>query len=141
MVEFALVAPMFFLLAFGIIDFGRLFFSQMTLQHAMREAGRFGVTGRQLEDPNNPGTLLSRLDSIIAVARSKAVGLDVTNIRVTSSTTGTNQNAGGPGDTMTVALTTQLRLITPIIGQFFCPQGTYVFTTSATFRNEPFPVN
>src|SRR5437899_784452 len=45
-VEFALVAPLFLLLVFGILDFGRLFYVQETLQHALREAGRFAVTGQ-----------------------------------------------------------------------------------------------
>ncbi len=40
MVEFALVAPLFFVLMFGIMDFGRLFFTEETLQYAVREAGR-----------------------------------------------------------------------------------------------------
>ena len=139
LVEFALVVPVFLLLMFGIIDFGRLFFSQMTLQHAMREAGRFGVTGRHLDDPNNPGTQLSRVNSIITTARNAASGLDITNIRVTSSSTGTNQNAGGPSDTMTVSITSRLRLITPMIGRYFGTNGVYTFTASTTFQNERFP--
>ena len=139
MVEFALVVPLFFLLIFGIIDFGRLFFNQMTLQHAMREAGRFGVTGRQLDNP--AGGQFSRVESIKTKARNAASGLDITSIRVTSSSTGTNESAGAPGDTMTVAITSQLHLITPLIGRYFGPQGIYTFTASTTFRNERFPTN
>ena len=40
MVEFALVLPLFILLTFGILDFGRLFWTQETLSYALREAGR-----------------------------------------------------------------------------------------------------
>ena len=35
MVEFILVAPLYFLLTFGVMDFGRMFFVQMNLQQAV----------------------------------------------------------------------------------------------------------
>lgn len=138
LVEFALVAMMFFVLVFGIIDFGRLFFVQMTVQHALREAGRFAVTGNHLPDPNDPSRQLSRVNSIMEVARQAAAGIDISSIQITSARGGTG-NAGGPGDTVTVSLTTDLRLFTPLIAQFVAPSGVYSFTASTTFRNEPFP--
>jgi hypothetical protein len=46
MVEFALVAGIFFLVVFGIIDFARLFQSWVTVQHAAREGARYALTGR-----------------------------------------------------------------------------------------------
>jgi len=45
-VEFALVAMVFFMLVFGIIDFSRFFHSWVTVQHAAREGARYGITGR-----------------------------------------------------------------------------------------------
>ena len=42
-VEFALVAMVFFMLIFGIIDFSRFFHSWVTVQHAAREGARFGA--------------------------------------------------------------------------------------------------
>src|SRR5580698_3843174 len=60
MVEFALVAPLFFLLVFGITDFSRLFFTQETLQYAVREAGRYAVTGQHATGSN--GNTMSRVD-------------------------------------------------------------------------------
>src|ERR1039457_4199570 len=67
MLEFALVAPLFFLLVFGIMDYGRLFYEQETLQYAMRQAGRFAVTGQ------NSGT--NRVSAIIQVAKNASAGL------------------------------------------------------------------
>jgi Flp pilus assembly protein TadG len=136
LVEFAVVAPLFFLLIMGIVDFGRLFYVQATLQHAMREAGRFAVTGNHLPDPQNPGQNLSRMNSIIEVTRKAAAGLDVSNIQV-SSQNGGGGSAGGPGDTVTVSMQCGVHLITPIVAQFF-PAGTYTFRVSTSFRNEPF---
>ena len=140
LVEFALVAPLFFLLVFGITDFGRLFFTQETLQFALREAGRYAVTGQQMADSSNPGHYLSRLESIRAVAMQKAIGLisDENNIQVSSPQGGVAVPTGGPGQTVIISLTTNLQLITPMIGRFFGPNQTYTFTVSTTFRNEPF---
>jgi Flp pilus assembly protein TadG len=43
MVEFALVAPMFFLLLFGIVEAGRFIFYYETLSHATREGARYAI--------------------------------------------------------------------------------------------------
>lgn len=140
LVEFALVAPLFFLLVFGITDFGRLFFTQETLQFALREAGRYAVTGQHAPDPAHPGSNLSRVDSIKAVAQQKAIGMitDPNAIVISSPQGGLATPAGGPGQTVVISLTTNLHLITPMIGRFFGPSQTYTFTVSTTFRNEPF---
>ena len=58
-VEFALVLPLFVLLLFGIIDFGRYFFVQHTVQFATREGTRLALVGG-----TRWGTM-SRIDSII----------------------------------------------------------------------------
>ena len=143
LVEFAMVAPMFFLLVFGITDFGRLFFTQVTLQHALREAGRYAVTGQHQKDPNNPANLLSREQSIRNIAQQYAAGLlpDASSIDIAAYDSQGNLDtahvAGLPGETVVVSLTTHLTLITPIIGRYF-PNGVYTFTVSTSFKNEPF---
>lgn len=135
LVEFALVAPIFFLLVMGIFDFGRLFFTQMTLQNALRQAGRFAVTGNHLTD--SQGQTLSRIDSILQTAQKSAVGLPVSNVQISSLQGGTG-SAGGPGDTVTISLIYDMKLITPIVGQFF-NNGSYHLVVSTSFKNEPFP--
>ena len=132
LVEFALVAPVFFLMVFGILDFGRLFFWQETLQYALRQAGRYAVTGQHQINGTNT---VPRVQSIINVAQQYAAGIPLTGIQVSS--VGSNNFAGYPGDEMTISLVTPLHLITPGIAAFF-PNGIYTFTTSVTFRNEPF---
>lgn len=137
LLETALVAILFFLLVFGMLDFGRMFFVQMTLQNAVREAGRFASTGNHLPDPKHPGNYLSRVNSIIATATQAALGTDVSGIQITSAQGGKG-DPGGPGDVVTISITTNLKLISPIIASFF-PGGKYTFTSSVTFKNEPFP--
>jgi Flp pilus assembly protein TadG len=52
-VEFALVAPVFFLLVFGMIEYGRMVMVQQLLTNASREGARLGVidgaTGAQVQ--------------------------------------------------------------------------------------------
>jgi Flp pilus assembly protein TadG len=43
MVEFALVAPLFFILLMGVFDFGRAIFYYNQLAHAAREAARYAI--------------------------------------------------------------------------------------------------
>jgi len=151
MVEFAFVVPLFFLLIFGIIDFGRLFFTQMTLQNALRQAGRYAVTGNHItnlgENPGDPPQTLSRVQSIKQIAQKAALGIPISNIQISSQSaadfaSGTSNgtvsdSAGGPGSVVTVSLSYDLKFITPIIGQFF-KNGTYHFSVSTSFKNEPF---
>jgi Flp pilus assembly protein TadG len=136
MTEFILVAPLYFLLTFAVIDFGRMFFVQMNVQQAVQEAARYASTGQHLPNPNNAGQTLSRIASITQQVEQAAIGANITNVQV-SSLAGGAGSAGGPGDTVTVSVTTNLALMTPIVARFF-PNGVYTFTSSATFRNEPF---
>jgi Flp pilus assembly protein TadG len=138
MAEFALVVPLLLLLMCSVFDFSRMFFVQINLQDAVDEASRFASTGNTL--PNPKGGQLSRVDSIIqTVQRAAWPGANLTNIQI-SSLQGGKGSPGGPGDTVTISLTTNLKLMTPIVAQFF-PGGTYTFTSSSTFKNEPFPPN
>ena len=136
MTEFAMIAPLYLLLIFAVMDFGRMFLVQMNLQQAVQEAARFASTGNHLSDPKNPGQSLSRVNSIIQKAQQVSGGADLTNIQI-SSLKGGAGSAGGPGDTVTVSLTSNLKLRTPMVAHFF-PSGVYTFISSATFKNEPF---
>lgn len=137
LVEFALVSMVFIFFVFALVDFGRLFFVKMEVESAIQEAARYGSTGNHLPDPNNPGNNLSRMASIIATLQNNVVGAQLTNIQITSLAGGAN-NAGGPGDTMTLAATVNLPLMTPVIAVLF-PNGKYSFTASVTVMNEHFP--
>jgi Flp pilus assembly protein TadG len=130
MVEFAVVAPLFFLLVFGITDFGLLFFKQETLQYAIREAGRYAVTGRSISGE-------SREDSIRDVVIQKAAGIPIVRSDIIIVSGGVTNSAGGPRQMMTVSLQATHTFITPMIGKFF-PSGKYTFTVQTTFMNEPF---
>ncbi|HEV8111491.1 MAG TPA: TadE family protein [Planctomycetota bacterium] len=137
LVETALALPIFLLLLFGIVDLGRVLFAHMTLQHAVREAGRFAVTGRALPgmDGEHP-----RYDSIAKVVVQDSLPFELTasDVQISSARGGIG-NPGGPGDRVTIALAYPVHLITPLIGRFFGPSQEFVVRVSTTFRNEPFP--
>jgi Flp pilus assembly protein TadG len=137
MVEFLLVAPLFFFLTFAVFDFGHLFLVVMEVENAVQEAGRFASTGNHLPDPKNPGQYLSRVNSIIATLQQATFGTQIASTQI-SSLRGGQGSAGGPGDTVTVSVTTNLKLMTPIIARGFS-NGMYTFTSSTSFKNEPFP--
>jgi Flp pilus assembly protein TadG len=44
LVEFAIVLPLLLLVAFGVLDLGRVFHSAITITNAAREGARYGMT-------------------------------------------------------------------------------------------------
>lgn len=143
MAEFAIVASLFFLLLFAAIDYGWLMFAQMNVQQAVQDGGRYASTGNHLPNPSDPNQNLSRIQSIIDTIQSEVnvPGVNAQNLQVSSvsSATGvtTNGSPGGPGDTVTVTLVTSLPVLTPMVASLFSG-GVYTFTSSASFKNEPF---
>lgn len=137
-IEFALVVPMFVLVMCASVDLARLFYVQTTLQNAVRQGGRYASTGNHQPDPLHPGLNLSRVNSIKLVAQQAAMGLDVSSVQI-SSVSGGAGSAGGPGDTVTLRLTSNVNLVTPIIAHYFA-HGIAV-SVSVSFKNEPFPPN
>src|ERR1700744_4550566 len=67
--ELAVVMPLFLLLMCGVIDLSRIFYAQTTLQNAVRQGGRYPMTGNHQPDPVHQGQTLSRVNSIIAIAQ------------------------------------------------------------------------
>jgi Flp pilus assembly protein TadG len=127
----------FFLLAFAIIDFSWLMFSQMNIQDAVREAGRYASTGNHI--PNPAGGTYSRIQSITQILDATAIQGNVNNCAVAiSSAVGGVGSAGGPGDTVTITATCSIPLLTPGLN-WFPGNHKFNFTASATFVNEPFP--
>jgi Flp pilus assembly protein TadG len=131
------VFPLFVLMMCAVVDMSRLLYMETTLQNAVRVGARYAITGNHQPDPLHSGQTLSRVDSITLVAQQAAIGLNVSNIQI-SSVAGGSGSAGGPGDTVTVALTSNVKLLTPIIAHFFT-NGALSFTVSSTYKNEYFP--
>jgi Flp pilus assembly protein TadG len=140
LVEFAFAFLVFIFVGFAVIDFGHVFFVKTAVQNALQEAARYGSTGNHLPDPANPGNTLSRIASIENTLQNDAMGVNITNISISSvnlAGVSDSTSAGGPGSSLTVSVTVNVPLWTPVIAQLF-PNGQYTFASSVTIMNEPF---
>ena len=147
LIEFALILPLFLLLVLGIVDFGRYFFVQHTIQFATREGMRLALVGRRL--PDGGGNPMTREASIIQTIRENAgmaVNPSSLSIYIYPIATGYSDpgnwetlppNAGDPGAYMRVKTRYIFRFVTPLIGKFF-PSGQKVVEAQGTYRNELF---
>jgi Flp pilus assembly protein TadG len=137
--EFAMVAMTFFLLTFAVVDFSWMMFTQMNVQDAVREAGRYASTGNHLpsSNPTTPGATLSRVASITQIVSQSAAGANCTPS--VSSVSGGVGSAGAPGDVVTITAVCNIPLISGIAGGLAGNSNLFHFTVSSTFKNEPFP--
>lgn len=121
MVEFALVAPMFFLLLFGIVEAGRFIFYYETLSHATREGARYAIVNgaNTLGCPSGPAAPGSSAcdtagNNVVTRVRESAYGLAGTSVTVDRcwwyaacdfGTHGDGDNARGATVTVTATYT------------------------------------
>ena len=141
LVEFALVAPLFFLALVGMLDFGRFVAATETVNSSAREGARFGSA---IADSESVIPQYVDCDGIIAAATGVVGVIPVTTANVTISydegpSTATYQScpAGGPvpsgatvtsGDRILVTVSADLDLLTPVISNFF--GGTVTITST-----------
>jgi Flp pilus assembly protein TadG len=144
-VEFALIAPVLFLVMCAAFDLGLTMWVNMTMQYAVREGARYAVTGQDNLDPNTSDQ--QRYLAIIQEIKNSSMGLyNMVNPSYTVTINGTaqsysNQSSystgmfGNPGDIIVLQLNCTWPLLTPLIQPFFT-NGTYSFSVAATMRNE-----
>jgi Flp pilus assembly protein TadG len=103
-VEFALLAPLFLLLVFGIVDVGHAWYMKQVISNASREAARYATkyhtdgSGVQIKP-------VALSPSIVSWTSSKYASLlpDDANFNVTPS--GPGYTSGTPGDDLSVDVT------------------------------------
>lgn len=109
LVEFALAFPIFILLIFGLIDLGRAVFVSNSLAEAAREGARYGsVQARAWDDARRTDVEDWILDQLQGVPDATAE-VDCTPTRPGFGCT--------VDDVLEVSVSTELDMITPIIGQ------------------------
>jgi len=140
LLEIALCLSLLMLLVMGTMDVGYLFSTKLTLQNAVRQAGRYAITGQCIT--GSDGTCSeSRYNSVIQTAKDASLGLLTTSeitLACGDNGGGCPNSAGGPGDTVTITVTYPYHFMTAEIAAFF-PHNFYTITVSATFTNEMFP--
>ena len=130
-VEFLFALPMVLFLLSGIFEFGRHYYTRLTLRHAVGEAARFAVTGNVLPDPQT-GDPMTRSQSIVQtiVDRAGDLNVSVSNLAITPA------NGGGPGEVVTITATYRYTFVLTPIARLFGP-GYVDFSVSTTMMNEP----
>jgi len=143
MVEMAFALSVFLTLLMATVDFGWMFSNKLTLQNAVRQAGRYAITGQCIE--SNGSCSETRFNSIEQILENYSLGLvnsnnlsSVVSITCTSQGGGCPNGAGGPGDIVTITVTYPYQFVTPAIAAFFTNHS-YTIKVSAAFTNEPFP--
>lgn len=144
-VEFAIVATLLFSVLLAIVDFGQLFWTNLTMQHAVREGVRYAVTGQSGLAPV-PSSANARCDAAVAKIREQAMGLyERTGASATFKTVasdGTIRTLGagscyGASQIIIVQVNAAAALWTPFLAPLF-RDGEYRFTVSTTMKNEAF---
>ena len=100
LIEFALILPLFLLLLFGMIDFGRAYSASVTLTNAAREGARYGVI-----QPTNTSGIISRV-------QTTAGPYNDSNLGVTPSCSPSCSS----GNDVIVLTNYQFSFITPLAG-------------------------
>lgn len=145
MVEFALVAPLLFLLIMAIMDLSMLLWVNLTMQHAVREAGRYALTMRN-DGYTSAG---ARQMQVVQVIKENSMGMyDQLKPHIKITLNGTPHDYGGAdasgfssdmfgssGDMAVMQLDCTWRLMTPLMRPFFSG-GEYKFSVATVFNNE-----
>lgn len=147
-VEFALLAPLYFLLVLGVVEFAIMFWVDLTMQYAVREGARYAITGQSDLDPNASNQ--QRYLAIIQSIKDNSVGLyDQVHPVIATSINGgplqtygsaalySNGMFGGPGDIVMLQLNCYWPIMTPLIAPYFSA-GNFNFSVAATMRNEAY---
>ncbi|HEY1961631.1 MAG TPA: TadE/TadG family type IV pilus assembly protein [Rhizomicrobium sp.] len=156
MVEFSLIAIPFFMLLFGILEAGLIFFGNCILETATEDAARLIRTG-QAQAANMTATqfhdyICGKVTPILSCSSNLQVDVEAYSgfggMSIPSPIDGTghlnaalnNYNVGGSGSIVLVRTFYTWDIITPLLRPFFAnlSGGQRLLTSAATFRNEPF---
>jgi hypothetical protein len=142
MIEAALILPMLLLLTMSIADFGTLFYVHLALENGVSQATRYAVTGQLMDDPLNPGTKLSRQDSIKLAMREATPSLTINDSNFIFTHCTPNGGActwsggsGGPGDIGKVEIGYTWTFVNPLLWPFFT-NGQITLAADSAMKNE-----
>lgn len=112
LVEFALVLPIFLVLLFGLVDFGRAFHTWLLVTNAAREGARVGAVRGNTNDIN------TRINGSIGSLDTGALSIDLDNVQ------------GTRGEAVSVHLEYDFEWVTPLGA--FLPGGLADITIEST---------
>lgn len=84
-IEFAVVSGVFFMMMFGIIEYGMIMLTKVAIESATNQVGRSASIGSVAAGCANPNSLLARVCTIKQIVDTKAAGLvDPQSVSVTA---------------------------------------------------------
>ncbi len=117
MVEFALILPVFLLILCGIIDFGWLFYNQLSLNNACREGARYAVVNTA-EDANTQAIINHIENTTTTVFANNGVDIEVAY---------SSPNDPTSGD-ITVTMEAEISFFTPVLSTVLGKEKTITST-------------
>ena len=140
LVEAALITPLLLFLTISVVDFGLLFYAYRALENGVSQATRFAVTGNLIDDPANPGTPLSRTDSIKLAMRQSTPTLTIPDAAFTFNHMAPGGAAwvagtGGPGEVEKVTVGYTWKFFNPMLWPFFA-NGQITLKVDSAMKNE-----
>ncbi len=157
-VEFALVAPVIFLLLFGVLELGLFVLSDLQLAEATRHAARKVRTG-QIQTASDPaaafqdalceklGTLVSCNGALYRIRTFPAMTSGDLPQKLGNLTQAsldeTGYRASAPKEVVFLRVFHEYSFATPLIGKLMTPgsdagEATTALVSTQVFRNEPF---
>lgn len=151
-IEFAIVAPVLFLIIFGTLEFALIMHVSSVVEHAVHEGARFGITGNDYD--NVSGQDMDRT-AFIRYAIEQRIGhwlfepeMLTINTRVLNSIQGItldgtiDENKGyGNGDqTVIYKVTYRWQILTPFLREALGSdeEGAFTITSVVAAKNEGF---
>lgn len=155
LVEFAMIAPLFFLMMFAIMEIGIIFFAQSTLQHATEIVARLIRTGqiqgqsltqtqvRQIICNNAAPLIPCSSDLYVDVRAFTNFGSVVFTPPLDANGNVTGMNTFQPGTACNVVLVRSFfawNVFTPVLTPFLknMAGNKHLIYSASTFRNEPY---
>lgn len=123
LVEFALIIPLFALLLFALLDFGRVIYTQNTVEEAAREASRAGTV--EAVDASWKYSLIRNA----AINAGAGLGLTTANVVGQGCDDCFYPDGAVSGEIVVVTVNTQVTLLTPILAQVL--GGTFNVTSTS----------
>jgi Flp pilus assembly pilin Flp len=163
-IEFALVSPILFLLIIGIVEFGMIMFANNVIENAAIAGARLGITNSTYASEPRVASGADRIEVIKNNIRARAGGfLDAAKVSVSCESLGNNfgsipanqtggfacgqvvdeatcsgAGAGGKNDAVIYTVGYCWDIITPLMSNFFPPNGEVYINSSLVVKNENF---
>jgi len=144
LVEFALVLPLLVLILLGIMQFGLLFWGQITLTQVARDTGRWAATQQECDTAGNRAALIAQGRAIATDASLYGYdgGADP-DLTISPSWT-PNATPCPPDDNtgvewVTIGMTYRVGVFLPLVADTCTPTCQRTLSTEVQFRMEPEP--